>query len=210
MLLKKKPISISDADSIIAEQFRNIRTHLHFISAEHKIRSLLITSPGPRDGKTMTAVHLAAALAQQGQRVLLVDTNLRNPNLERILKANSRVGLSNLLNGENTLEQAVQPSKFENVFLITSGTIPFNPAELLGSDQMKKFMVIASADFDVILFDSPAVMEVADSRILASLCDGVLLVLRSGKTKEKAVQETKRLLQLTSANVLGVILTDTH
>jgi protein-tyrosine kinase len=205
MLKSRKGIRLSAPDSMISEQFRDIRTNIHFSSVDHKIQTLLVTSPGYAEGKSTISIHLAASIAQQGDRVLVVDTDLRDPSLHHVFKMNQEIGLTNVLNGGTTLEEAVKQTEVERVFLLTSGSTPFNPAELIGSHFMKKFMENAKEQFDVILFDSPPVLEVTDSRILASMCDGVILVLLSGKTKEEAVIEAKRLLDFARANVLGLV-----
>jgi capsular exopolysaccharide synthesis family protein len=172
-------------------------------------RCLLITSSRAREGKTATAVNIATALAQTNERVLVIDCDLRNPRVHRALGTQPAPGLSEYLSGAgDELAPLVQESRVRNLFCLSAGSIPANPAELIGSLQMKEALACLSNRFDHIIVDSPPVLTVTDARILATIVDGVVLVIRAGETPRGAVLQAKRLLESVQAPLLGVILYD--
>jgi capsular exopolysaccharide synthesis family protein len=192
--------------SPIAEQYRTIRTNIDFSLADRNLRSLVVTSSGPGEGKSMTTANLAVVMAQQGRKVLLVDADLRKPTVHYTFRLINTEGLSNLLTKRATLADVVTKTDVDNLYVITSGPIPPNPAELLSSRAMHDFMTQALGIFDIIIFDTPPVLAVTDAQILSSQADGTVLVVASGTTEKDAALEAKDLLQKSQARILGVVL----
>ena len=209
MALKEKEkglISFTRPESIISEQYRTIRTNIHFSSVDHKYHTLVITSPGYGEGKSTTVTNLAISMTQQGGKVLVIDADLRKPTLHTTFNVDNTTGLVNVLTGEATIGESVNRTEITDLEIITSGPIPHNPAELLSSLELDKLIKTAQEHYDIVLFDSSPILEVTDGRILANKCEGTLLVLRNGKTKTEEAVEAKRLLELARANCVGVIL----
>ncbi|KMY51899.1 CpsD/CapB family tyrosine-protein kinase [Peribacillus loiseleuriae] len=209
MAIKEKErglISYTSPDSSISEQYRTIRTNIQFSSIDYKYRTLIITSPGYREGKSTTVTNLAISMVQQGEKVLVVDADLRMPTLHTMFDIENTSGLANVLTGETTFEEAVKRTEIERLAVLTSGPVPFNPADLLSSSALDKLIGIAQELYTVILFDTPPVLELTDARILANKCEGTILVVCNGKTKAEEIVEAKRLLELARAKCVGVIL----
>lgn len=199
-------ISFISPDSQISEQYRTIRTNIHFSSIDDKYRSLIITSPGHKEGKSTTVTNLAISMAQQGEKVLVVDADLRNPILHTIFNLENTTGLTNVLNKQKTLGEVIKRTEIERLDIITSGTIPFNPVELLSSSALDQLIDMALRLYTVILFDSSPLLELTDARVLANKCDGTILVVGKGKTKLEEIIEAKRILEFARAKCVGVIL----
>ncbi|MFZ3577495.1 CpsD/CapB family tyrosine-protein kinase [Virgibacillus sp. DJP39] len=194
--------------SPISEQYRTIRTNLQFSSVDNDLQKILVTSSGPGEGKSMTTANLAVVYAQQGKRVLLIDTDMRKPTLHYTFRLDNLSGLSNILVGDSTLENVIVPSEVENLDLISCGPIPPNPSELLGSKKMERIVDEASKLYDIILFDTPPVLAVTDAQIIANICDGTILVVRSNQTEMEAAQKAIEILKPAKAKLLGTILND--
>jgi protein-tyrosine kinase len=192
--------------SPISEQYRTIRTNIEFSLADRELKTLVVTSSGPSEGKSMTAANLAVVMAQQGKRVLLIDADMRKPTVHYTFRLNNTFGLTNLLTKQALLPEVLRKSDVDHLYIITSGPIPPNPAELLGSKAMREFLDDVYDRFDAILFDSPPVLAVTDAQILASFCDGTVLVVASGQTEREAAIEARDLLQKANARLLGVVL----
>ncbi|PEP39827.1 tyrosine protein kinase [Bacillus pseudomycoides] len=193
-------------NSKVAEEYRTIRTNLQFVSEADKKRTIIITSPGYGEGKTITVANLAVSMAQQDERVLVIDADLRTSELHKIFGIENRSGLTNILEGKATLEKAVIQTEIKNVHILTSGSEVNNPAELLSLPSMQDLINKVIEQYDVILFDSSPLLEVTDTSILASQCDGVLLVLSCNQTASEAVVEAERVLGLSNSRFLGAIL----
>ena len=157
-------------------------------------------------GKTTTCANLGIGLAQQGERVLLVDCDLRRPKLSRLLQVSASAGLSNLLVTPALLPEAIQPSGVEKLDVILSGDIPPNPSELLGSTRMERFLAVVKERYDYIILDTPPVCMVTDAAVLASKVDGVLFVVRAGKSERPAVLQAVDQLAYAQAKILGFVL----
>lgn len=194
--------------SPISEQYRTIRTNLQFASVDEEMRSMLVTSSGPSEGKSSTVANLAVVFAQQGKNVLLIDGDMRKPTLHYTFRLNNRSGLSNVLVGDQSLEEAVVMSDIPNLDLLSCGPIPPNPSELLGSKAMERTLNVAKSRYDLVIFDTPPVLAVTDAQILANICDGALLVVRSKQTEYDMIQKAKELLSPAQAKMLGVVLND--
>lgn len=209
---KRKPlrqlITHKEPKSRIAEQYRNIRTNIEFTSVDNHIRSIIVTSVDPGDGKTTTIANLAVVFGQQGKKVLLIGADLRKPTLQNLFAAYSPNGLTNLLSGKTSFVQCIQKTDIENVYVMSAGPIPPNPAELLGYRKMDEVLLEAYKMFDIVLIDTPPVMAVTDAQILANKCDGVVLVARSEKTEKDKLIKVKQILDKASGKLLGVILND--
>ncbi len=168
-----------------SEAYRTLRTNIQFSSVDRPIRSLLVTSSSPGEGKSTTTANLAVVLAQTGQRVIVVDTDLRRPVLHKVFGVPNNVGLTNaLLAGENvSLDGYLQPTETETLSVLTSGPIPPNPSEMLGSHRMAHLVSVLSQAADIVLFDSPPVLAVTDAVVMARHVDGVVLVVDAGHTR---------------------------
>lgn len=217
MFKRKKPSSSNtgrhlithlNPRSPISEQYRTIRTNLQFTAIDQELQTMLVTSSGPSEGKSITIANLAVTYAQQGKRVLLIDADLRKPTVHYTFRLDNIRGLSNLLIDELSLEDAINHSNIEKLDVITCGPIPPNPAELIGSNRMKQIIEEAKKNYDIVLFDTPPVLAVPDAQILTNDVDGALLVIRSGQTEQTAAIRAKEALEKSTGKLLGVVLND--
>jgi capsular exopolysaccharide synthesis family protein len=191
--------------SPVSEAFRTLRTNLEFASVDKPIKTLLIVSAHPGEGKTTIATNLAVTMAQGGKRVLLIDADLRRPRVHHYLGLTNRVGLSNLFRDTISIDEVIRPWGDQGLGVITSGGVPPNPADLLASERMAAILEAAGKSMDVVIVDAPPFL-VADASILASRVDGVLLVIRPGKTPVDAATTTLEQMKRAGANILGVVL----
>ncbi len=213
---KRRPASNPEVDlivhrnpgSTVAEQCRSIRTNLLFASPDSAMSRLLVSSAGPREGKTTTAASLAITMAQAGSRVLLVDTDMRRPRLHRIFGVANQTGVTTILAGDAAIEDVVKDTEVPNLFLLPSGITPPNPAELCQSEKFKKLLDDLGDRYDRVIMDSPPIMLVTDAVVLSTLVDGALIVVRSGSTSRVALTEATRHLLDVGSKVLGCILND--
>ena len=190
-----------------AEAYRTLRTNLAFASVDVPVRTLLVTSSIPGEGKTTTSGNLAVAFAQAGRRVILLDADLRKPGIDRLFDLPDLRGLTNLLaDDEITLEEVTQTTDQANLRIVTTGPLPPNPAELLGSQRMRGILDRLATDADLVIVDSPPLQAVTDAAILASITDGTLLVIDSGRTRRAATQRGREALAKADARVLGAAL----
>lgn len=194
--------------SPISEQFRTIRTNIQFSAVDDKIQSIIITSAGPGAGKSITAANLAVVYAQQGMKTLLIDADLRKPTVHYTFRLGNLRGLSNVLIGEATFEEAIEHGSVDNLDILPCGPIPPNPAELLASNKMKQLLEYAKQTYDFIVIDTPPVLAVADAKILSQIVDGTIFVVRSGITEKEDVQKAYELLDDGKAKILGAVLND--
>ncbi|WP_077329073.1 CpsD/CapB family tyrosine-protein kinase [Virgibacillus siamensis] len=201
-------IANNNPRSPISEQYRTIRTNLQFSSVDETLQAIMVTSSGPDEGKSMTTANLAVVYAQQGKKVLLIDGDLRKPTVHYTFRLDNLNGLSNVLVGDNQLTEAIITSDVENLDVMTSGPIPPNPSELLGSNKMQKLLDEARQMYDVILFDTPPLLAVTDAQLLAGLCDGSILIVRSNVTENDGAEKSVELLQHANAKLLGTVLND--
>lgn len=199
-------VTFLNPQSPISEQYRTIRTNIEFSTIDEEVKTLVVTSSGPGEGKSTTSNNLAIVFAQQGKKVLLIDADLRKPTAHYSFKLENLYGLTNVLTKQAKIEQAIQKTEQENLSVLTSGPIPPNPAELLGSKAMAELLRNVQEMFDIIIFDTPPVLVVTDAQILANKCDGVVLVVSSGKTENEGALKAKDLLINAKAKLLGVIL----
>ena len=205
--MEKALITRLDPRSPAAEAFRQLRTSIQFASPDRPVRSLLLTSTGPEEGKTTTLANLGIAFAQAGSRVIMVDADLRRPGLHKLFGLKNQVGLTSVVVGDPDQELPLFETGVENLWLLPSGPLPPNPAELLASRRMAEVMERLAKAADYVLYDSPPVLAVTDAAILASRVDGVLLVLQAGKTRREFARRAKTALEKVNARILGTILT---
>jgi capsular exopolysaccharide synthesis family protein len=194
--------------SLIAECTRSVRTNLLFMSPDKPFRRLLVTSSGPQEGKSTTAINLSIAMAQSGSKVLLIDTDMRRPRLHKAFGVPNDVGVSSLVVGEGKIEDAIKSTEIPGMFLLPCGPIPPNPAELLHTRAFEELLTRLGERFDRIVLDSPPVGAVADAVVLATQTDGVVVVLRAGKTQRDMAARTVRALRDVKANIYGAVLND--
>ncbi len=196
----------SEQHSALGEAFRSLRTSVLLSTADRPPRTLLVTSSQPSEGKTTISVNLAISLAQLGQRVLLIDGDMRRPNVRKVFELENNLGLVSCLAGQQNWRAAVQPSGMENLDALVSGPVPPNPAELLSSERMRAVLGEAKTEYHFVVVDSPPLLNVADSRILAALVEGVVLVVKGGATPREMVQRAQAYVQDVGANLIGVVL----
>lgn len=192
--------------SLVSESFRRLRTNLMFSGPAESQRILLITSPGPSDGKSAVAINLAATLALSGQRVLLIDCNFRRPAVRESFASSRVEGLSNVLIGQVRFEDAVTPTELPNLTIMTSGPLPPTPTDLLGSPTMRELLTKARADYDRVILDGPPSLLMSDASVLATIVDGVILVARAEENTKGAIRRAKEQLEHIGARVVGAIL----
>ncbi len=189
-----------------AEAYRTIRSNIRFSSTDREIKSILLTSSGPEEGKSLTCVNLAVAFAAAETKVLLMDADLRKPNLHRIMNINKKEGLTNILSERKDYKAFISKTEIPNLEVLFCGPTPPNPSEMLSSKAMKSLMEQLKSEYDMVIVDTPPVGLVTDAQVLSTLVDGVILVVASEKAKIEAVRNAKELMQNVNSNILGVIL----
>jgi succinoglycan biosynthesis transport protein ExoP len=194
--------------SAAAECCRTIRTNLMFMSADAPIRTLVVTSAGPREGKTTVTMNIAISLAQSGKRVLMVDTDLRRPRIHRALGVSGARGVTSVIVGDEKLEDVATATDVPNLFALPCGPIPPNPSELLHSQRFSDLIAKALEQYDRVVFDSPPLVAVTDAAVLAPQVDAVMIVVKAHHTTRDALSSALRQLRDVSANVVGGVLND--
>ena len=202
---KRRLIVHEDAKSPIAEAYRTLRTNIQFSKLDGELKTIMFTSSGPGEGKSTTIANTAVALAQSGKQVILMDCDLRKPVLHKIFGKKNH-GLTNLLVEEVAAEDFLQDTEIENLRILTSGPIPPNPSELLGSKKMQELLDYLKTQADYLIIDVPPVIAVTDACVLAAKVDGIILVINSGTIRPEMAQKAKDLLIKAKGHILGVIL----
>ena len=200
-------ITVADPRSPVSEAYRTLRTNLDFSSLDKPIKTMLLTSAGPEEGKSTVLANLAVTTAQAGRKVILVDCDLRRPTLHNIFNLKNDVGLTTMVVDDAAMESPpLQDTGVEGLQLVSSGPLPPNPSELLGSRRMGEIIAALLERADVVLFDAPPVVAVTDAAVLATKVDGVLLVINAGGTKRDYARAAKARLEKVNANLLGAVL----
>ena len=197
-----------DPRSPVAEAYRSLRTNLAFARAHDALKTLVLTSPGPADGKSTTVANLAITFAQQGQRTLLIDADLRRAVLDQLFAVSREPGLTDVLVGRAKLMDVINESEIPNLSVLGSGPFPPNPSELLGSQAMRDILRQARESFDIVLLDSPPLLAVTDAAVLSTMVDGAILVVRMGSTARTSVRRAKSQLHTVHGRLIGTVLND--
>lgn len=201
-------VTVTDMRSASAEAYRTLRTNLIFSQAVQTLRTVLVTSASPGEGKTTTAANLAVSFAHHGMRVLLIDCDLRRGRIHKIFQIPREPGMTELVIGQEVSETVIRQTDITGLYVIASGNLPPNPSELLGGERMRKTLASLSEAFDLIVIDTPPLLAASDGAILATLSDGVVLVLRAGSTEGEAAQQAIQQLAGVGARVVGAVLND--
>lgn len=193
--------------SPITEAYRSLRTNLEFMNPDSPARTILFTSSGPGEGKSTTTANIAISSAQKGKKVLLIDCDLRKPVQHTIFSISNMQGVTDLLVDQTiSFDQVIQKTKIPNLHVIPCGTLPPNPAELLGSRRMSNLIKELINKFEMVFIDAPPIISVTDAAILASFLDGVILIVGYGQVERSMVVKAKELLNKVNAKILGVVL----
>lgn len=196
-----------DPKSCISESYRVLRTNIQFYNFEKQYKTILITSSGIGEGKSTVISNLAVAMAQSGGKVLLLEADFRRPTIYKFFNLSNKKGLTDILvSGYDNYKEFIQGTEIDNLDIITSGPIPPNPSELLGSHSMKNFLEAVKNEYDVILIDSPPAGTITDAAVLSTIADGVMLLVSSGKASIESVKRAQESLQKVNANIIGAIL----
>ena len=198
----------NEPKSPISEAFRTLRTNIKFSSMDKPLKTILVTGPIPEVGKSSVSINLALTIAQNKEKIVVIDADFRKPTLHKIFGQDAKTGLANILIGDKKLKDVVRNlTKIDPyLYFIPSGPIPPNPSELLGSNKMKELLKELKNEFDIILIDSPPIVVVTDALVLANEVDGVIMVLNFGEVTRETAKQAKQLLEKVNANILGVVL----
>lgn len=195
-----------DPKSPVAEAFRTLRTNLQFAGLDEPLRKLLVTSAGPGEGKTTTAANLAVAVAQSGSRVFLIGADLRRPTVHQFFGIPNDIGVTNVLTGVVPWQEALRPTDVDGLYILPSGPVPPNPAELLASERMRSLLDELAEHTDLLILDAPPVIAVTDAGVLSRLVDGTLLVVSVGLTPREIAKAAKEQLERVGARILGIVV----
>ena len=193
--------------SITAESYRSLRTNIQYSSIDKQVKTLVVTSSNAGEGKSTVAGNLAYTFFQNGKRVLIIDCDLRKPSLHRKFNVSNEEGLTDVLVGTSKLNNVMKKID-DNLYLLTTGTLPPNPAEIIGSNTMENFLEQCKINFDYIILDTPPILPVTDSELLAIKADATVVVVRSEVSKSKHVSQAFKELEKVNANIIGTILND--
>lgn len=203
---KHKLAALANPDSSRVEMFRMLRTHIQFADANQDHQIVAVTSAKPKEGKSTLLGNLAVMFALSGKRTLAIDANLRRPALHRLFSLANHPGLGEVLTGQCAVEQAIQPTMVAHLHLLAAGSPISSPAERLGSERMLEALEGLRSRYDCVLIDTSCMLEVTDSQLLSAFCDGVVMVVRSGKVRKREALQAMDKLDRVRAKVIGVVL----
>jgi capsular exopolysaccharide synthesis family protein len=210
--MNEKPselITVSEPRSPISEAYRTLRTNLDFASLDQALKTLVVTSAGVGEGKSTTLANLAVVSAQAGRKVVLVDADLRRPTLHQVFDLSNESGLTSVMVDETALSSPpLHESGVEGLSVLTSGPLPPNPADLMGSRRMEEVIAALAERADQVFFDTPPVVAVTDAAVLATKVDGVLLVISADKTRREVARTAVQRLEQINARLVGTVLTN--
>ncbi|HWQ41177.1 MAG TPA: CpsD/CapB family tyrosine-protein kinase [Desulfosporosinus sp.] len=199
-------ITLEQTKSPISEAYRALRTNVQFTSVDSETQKIMVTSSGPREGKSHTVANLGVSMAQAGKTVLIIDADLRNPTQHKLFGLDNGDGLSVSLVQDQDYLKYIRETAVPGVMVLPAGPVPPNPAELVGSKRMKRLIEEVSKQFDMVLIDTPPVITVTDAAVLAQEVDGVILVLASGEVNKSYAQKAKEQLDKLGVKILGAVL----
>lgn len=199
-------VTVTDPSSVVSEQFRTLRTNIQFSSVEKKLRSIVVTSSEPSEGKSTISSNLAVVWAKQNQKVVLIDADLRRPTAHRTFNLFNAAGLSSYLTNNAVYEEVVQTTEIPNLSVISSGPVPPNPAELLNSPRVNALLERLEGEFEMVIIDAPPINTVTDAQLLASKADGVILVVPQGIAEKGSVMHAVDQLKTVHAKLLGTVM----
>ena len=205
MMQEDKLMIRDQAQSPAAEAFRGLRTYIQLSQDDAEMKTLLFTSTGSEEGKSLTVANTAISIAQSGKKVIIMDCDLRKPVQHEIFGLKN-IGITDVLTGEKSIGDAIQKTEIQNLYLLASGTTCRNPAELLAATRLSKIFEALKSEAEVILIDTPPILAVTDACILAGSVDGVALVLDAGSVHPKDAQRAKERLVRAKANIIGVVM----
>ena len=192
--------------STVSEAYRVLRTNTHFAAVDKPAKILCVTSCQEGEGKTTTCANLAITYAQEGKRTLIIDADLRRSTMHQVFVVTNRLGLTHYLVHKQSVEDVIIATHIDNLWILPAGPLPPNPAELLSSSKLDALLEDVANQFDVIIIDTPPILNLTDAQIIAAKCEGVLLVIRSGKIKRNALLKAKAKLEHVKARIMGVVL----
>ena len=201
----KHLVSLKNPKSRSAEAFRTLRTNIQFSSLDNDIITIVVTSSGSGEGKSTVMSNLAITMAESGKRVIIVDCDLRKPSIHKKMGVTNSVGLTNILVQNVLKEDCIVKSPVKNLYILTSGPVPPNPAELLGTKKMRDFIEELKKEFDMVLIDAPPVLAVTDAQILSTIADGVIFVAAYGEAQKNALVDAKQLIDKVGGKVIGIV-----
>jgi len=204
--MKSSLVTLTDKKSVAAEAYRTLRTNIQFSSYDKELKIITVTSSRPGEGKSTVSSNLAVTFAENGKKVLLIDTDLRRPTIHKVFKLPNSLGIVNAVLNPELINDIINVDVIPGVDIITSGVIPPNPSELLGSNKCRMLIEQLKSIYDYIILDAPPLLAVTDAQILTTLSDGTLIVAFHGLTKKDELMKAKDLLEKVNGNILGVVL----
>jgi capsular exopolysaccharide synthesis family protein len=201
-------VTLQQPTSPAAEAFRTLRTNILFAGLEKPIKTLMVSSPAPDEGKSVTVANLAVTMAQAGHSTILVDADLRRPSQHTLWNLGNDRGLTTMMLDSGNNKPPVQSTSVENLSVLTSGPLPPNPADLLGGKRIEDVLKSLAKQAEYVLFDAPPILAVADAALLGSKLDGMLLVIKAGSTRRDHAQRAKEVLQRANIRIIGVALSN--
>lgn len=204
--MKSSLVTLTDKKSVAAEAYRTLRTNVQFSSYDKVLKVITVTSSRPGEGKSTVASNLAITFAENGSKVLLIDSDLRRPTIHKVFKLPNSLGLVNAVLNPELIDDIINIDVVPGVDIITSGVIPPNPSELLGSKKSFALLETMKERYDIIIMDAPPLLAVTDAQVLTTISDGTIIVAFHGVTKKDEITKAKDLLEKVNGNILGVVL----